>query len=265
MTRFGQRARPASQVTTWLPPPFTLLSLGPLGWWDASDTSTITSSSGSVSEWRDKSGNGFNMAQATQANQPTTGTRTQNGLNVLDFDGTDDGMVTTATTGRFRASRAYSVFLVAKSDRTNAAAEGLFIAESGSFDFQTGFLVERRTTNLNLHYGRGDSTNNYAQNLVANSSTSSMIIFQTVDGPNNSFSFRINDVVQNTSRTDGSLDPSGFLTQGSANHKMWAGRRLGGSFFDGFIGEVVIYDKPLAAADRSAVMQYLSLKWGITI
>jgi len=56
-------------------------------WFDASDTSTITHSSGSVSQWDDKSGNDNDVIQSTGSNQPTTGTRTINSLNVLDFDG----------------------------------------------------------------------------------------------------------------------------------------------------------------------------------
>jgi hypothetical protein len=56
---------------------------------DASDTSTITEAGGDVSQWDDKSGNARHVIQATGANQPTTGANTQNGLNVLDFDGDD--------------------------------------------------------------------------------------------------------------------------------------------------------------------------------
>jgi hypothetical protein len=58
--------------------------------YDASDTATITASGGAVSAWAPKSGSlGLTAAQGTAANKPTTGTRTQNGLNVLDFDGGD--------------------------------------------------------------------------------------------------------------------------------------------------------------------------------
>jgi hypothetical protein len=59
------------------------------GWYDASDLTTITESGGSVSQWNDKSGSGHNLAQATGAEQPTTGTRSLNNKNVLDFDGGD--------------------------------------------------------------------------------------------------------------------------------------------------------------------------------
>jgi hypothetical protein len=40
-------------------------------WLDAADTSTITESSGAVSQWNDKSGNGRNATQTTPSNRPT--------------------------------------------------------------------------------------------------------------------------------------------------------------------------------------------------
>ena len=40
-------------------------------WWDASDASTITLNATTVSEWRDKTGNGRHLMQGTALNQPT--------------------------------------------------------------------------------------------------------------------------------------------------------------------------------------------------
>jgi hypothetical protein len=57
-------------------------------WLDASDTSTITEVSGAVSQWNNK-GNLANVSQGNNANKPTTGASTQNGLNVINFDGND--------------------------------------------------------------------------------------------------------------------------------------------------------------------------------
>ena len=67
----------------------TSIPAGATLWLDASDSSTITASSGSVSLWADKSGNGNNATQGTGSAQPTTGVNTANGKNVLNFDGGD--------------------------------------------------------------------------------------------------------------------------------------------------------------------------------
>jgi hypothetical protein len=55
-------------------------------WLDASDASTITSSSGSVSEWRDKSSNSWHVSQATSADQPKIGLELINNKNVITFN-----------------------------------------------------------------------------------------------------------------------------------------------------------------------------------
>ena len=59
------------------------LSSGPdlLLWLDADDNSTITHTSNAVSQWNDKSGNGYD-ANASGA-EPTTGSATINSKNVL--------------------------------------------------------------------------------------------------------------------------------------------------------------------------------------
>lgn len=82
--------------------PFSPLALQPRLWLDASDLTTITESSGAVSEWRDKSGNGYAFTQSTSTLQPATGTTTLNGLNVIKFDGTDDWMVSTAAASEWK-------------------------------------------------------------------------------------------------------------------------------------------------------------------
>jgi hypothetical protein len=58
-------------------------------WLDASDSSTITQSSGAVSQLNDKSGNGNHVVQSTADNKPQTGITNLNGLNTLSFDGSD--------------------------------------------------------------------------------------------------------------------------------------------------------------------------------
>ena len=70
---------------------------GPVLWFDAADeSSVIQDANGKVYRWIDKTAPDYSssntnnhMVQATAANQPTWGTRTYNGLPVMDFDGND--------------------------------------------------------------------------------------------------------------------------------------------------------------------------------
>jgi hypothetical protein len=59
-------------------------------WLDAADSGTITTVSGAVSQWNDKSGNARNAAQSTAGNRPAL--TTVSGLQVLRFDGSNDFM-----------------------------------------------------------------------------------------------------------------------------------------------------------------------------
>jgi len=54
-------------------------------WLDASDSNTIIESAGLVSQWSDKSGKSNNVEQPIGSEQPLTGSRVLNNLNVLDF------------------------------------------------------------------------------------------------------------------------------------------------------------------------------------
>ena len=55
-------------------------------WFDASDASTITESSGTVSQWDDKSGNDRHATQGSAGFKPATGGE-MNGLNTIEFGG----------------------------------------------------------------------------------------------------------------------------------------------------------------------------------
>jgi hypothetical protein len=60
---------------------------GYLAWYDATDLSTIITSTGSsVVQWNDKSGNGYNVTQPTGFKQPSTGLRTICHQNTISFD-----------------------------------------------------------------------------------------------------------------------------------------------------------------------------------
>lgn len=59
-------------------------------WLDAADASTITTVSGGVSQWSDKSGNGRHATQGTASNRPLLTANSQNGYSGITFDGVND-------------------------------------------------------------------------------------------------------------------------------------------------------------------------------
>lgn len=82
---FGQRFAESAALGAGFQPSD---DAGLIGWWDAEDPASITQSGGAVSAWANKAG-GDPLVQTTNSRRPTTGLRTLNGRNVLDFDGED--------------------------------------------------------------------------------------------------------------------------------------------------------------------------------
>ena len=104
--------------------PYLLSSLR--AWYDAADAATIVESGGLVSQWNDKSGAARHVTQGTGSAQPTTGVRTLNGLNVLDFDGADY-----LRNASFPIdSLSVSVFVVAVLDAIDNASDAVFAFNS---------------------------------------------------------------------------------------------------------------------------------------
>lgn len=71
---------------------------GLVAWYDALDSSTITSDSDGVSAWNDKSGSNYHGTQSTNAKKPTLGTSVDNGLVAINFSdgsGTNGDYLTT--------------------------------------------------------------------------------------------------------------------------------------------------------------------------
>ena len=215
---------------------FSPLDLSPVLWLDASDTSTITESGGSVSQWDDKSGNGNDVTQGTAALQPTTGTRTLNGLNVLDF--IDDRLGGTFAGGNI--AQPFTLVAVATSDLATAGYR--YIAHGDSPSSYLGFIGS-----ANLALGGGvvltSSTGGTDPHIIVATanSTSSLI---RVDG----------------NETTGDAGTRAFNTPfGIGAFSTPA------SYWDGTIAEIIVVDGTLTADQITATESYLASKWGITL
>jgi hypothetical protein len=82
-------------------------------WLDAADASTVTTVSGAVSQWNDKSGNSRNALQTTIANRPNYSSTGLNGKGLLTFDGTNDHLTYAAGVDPF------TIIAVASTSTTN--------------------------------------------------------------------------------------------------------------------------------------------------
>ena len=215
---------------------FSPLDLSPVVWLDASDTSTITEVGGAVSQWDDKSGNGNDVVQATAALQPTTGTRTVNSLNVLDF--TSDALSVSYASS---INQPGYVFLVASFDSLPASTMILFDSNTG-----TRWQLYKSTSN-NWTMNGGSIVTGSAADTNVN------VITATFDGA--SSSVYVNQVSK-VSGDAGSSAMTGLV--------VGAGAALGANH-DGIIAEMIIVSGTLTAGEISDTESYLADKWGITL
>lgn len=266
----SQRGMPSTTVAGVGGVGFSPLHLPGLALWlDAADTSTITSSSGAVSQWNDKSGLGRNFSQSTSASQPTTGSVTQNGLNVIDFDGSADyldggNIINEGTFG-------YTIAAVAKLDtatglqgiagKSRASADAgrcavLFDAASGYFgglwDEQAGASGQ---SGQFVAYDPGVSDRTVATAWIMTARRRWTTLFLR------------NGVQVGTPY----LNPAGTggLTMGANNWYVGAYQTSTGnapsasSYLDGWVGEVCCWDRALSVSEIGQLNAYLMGKWGL--
>lgn len=233
----------------------TPAELSPKAWWDASDTSTITSSSGAVSQWNDKSGNGYHLTQATSSAQPTTGSVTKNGLNVLKFDG-GDVMNYAGTTGM----NVTSVTVLGVFEETTTADNvGFFVAHAstGNDYDRTDAIVNASVTGSHLF----ETVRNQGNARVSGGGATPFAVWMSI-WTSSSLIARRNKLSLNTGSQTG--------TWGTANGGfVLGGRYLSGAVastnrLTGNIAEMVVFDRELNSSDYDKLTDHLMSKWGIT-
>lgn len=215
------------------------------GWWDPSDTSTITETGGSVSQLDDKSGNANHMTQAVGANQYRTGVETINGLNVLDKNGLTsrffdlpDNIVTGSTNRTF--------FFVSNCLTTGTIWFKCGINSAGQV---WTFLKDPGTHNLRIAVNSGTYT------AAASDASGEKIVGVYLDGTD------LSDIVLFEGNTE--YPATGTRAINTDGTNTYVGRDDSTFNCPDELGEMIIYGKALSASERSQVLNYLSDKWAI--
>ncbi|MCL4207844.1 MAG: autotransporter-associated beta strand repeat-containing protein, partial [Pirellulaceae bacterium] len=216
---------------------------GMLLWLDASDGTTVTESGGLVTQWRDKSGNGY-LANASGAQSPTwTPNALLGGRNVMRFDGSSDYVQVSSLPGMVGTS--YTIL----------AVEGRLSNKSNNYFLGGGPTA---TTNQMLHFGyRADTTFTLAQygndlnGTVAGYAGQQFAQFTgQLDTASGHYLFRNGSLLSSNANTT-PFAAFTYFNVGMANN----------GFFNGDVAEVLVYNSALSTADRQAVERYLQAKW----
>lgn len=222
-------------------------------WFDAADSSTVTTVSNAVSEWRDKSGNARHATQTTAARRPTYTTAGQNSLNIISFSSTSTHWLllpnSTNPTG------ANAVFAACRPN--NLAASAMIIGRA--FNWGSWQLASTSTGSA-LRYGIGrNGIDEGVANLTGLTNNTNKIVSGIYDNTNVSISvnggtFTSTPYTQNP--TYNSLDSTTIgafrATDGSL-----------ASTFNGTIFEIVGLHTAPTQDTISIVQGYLAWKWGL--
>jgi hypothetical protein len=219
------------------------LSLNPALWLDAADTTTIAASSGSVSQWNDKSGNGYHVTQGSGTKQPTTNSQTINSLNVLSFDGSNDSMTNTAVPS---IAQPYTYVVVAKESSAITVTKSLLNAVGGS-NIVALFL--------------GGTSPNRRINVFTN--TSSVVNGPTLNTTNTNIYFMSGNGASSLLGIEGALNTVTINGTRASGFQIGTNATDLGEFFNGLIAEIVYFNRTLTANERTNLFDYLKIKWGI--
>lgn len=260
---------------------FDPLSLSPALWLDASDAATITSSGGKVSQWNDKSGNGRNVTQATSAAQPSTGTATQNGRNVLVFDGSDYLAAATAADWKFLHDGTNYIVASAVQFGTSANPDALYVLLStfnSAFTFVGTWMgfddrpTAGRSLQLRQSLANGSGTASVLNNSADNTATAgSFTVFSLLADPDNATAADRSALFQNAAgaiknnantAAVSSANPEFPLHVGIIFDSRPSPAILG--YLVGRVAELVIVSGVNATeANRVALRDYLNTKWAV--
>jgi hypothetical protein len=212
-------------------------------WLDASDATTISIGTG-VSQWNDKSGNARHAMQATGASQPAYITAGKNGLNIVRFDGSNDGVE-----GAYTELSQCTIFVVAINNSGDFGRVFTQVTTGQTDDFNIGIIPILRKGASNELSIYNASIANFQADVVYDNTWKLM---KHERGATNT-TLKIGALSSTVANSAiGTVDRYRLGFNTSSNAQM-----------NGDIAEVVVYNSVLSAGDTTLIETYLNDKWAI--
>jgi hypothetical protein len=225
-------------------------------WMDAADATSVTVSGGKVTQWNDKSGNGYNFTQSTSGNRPSYITSGTNGLNVIRFGGNLVkhylGGGTTLPVGL----NDISMFAVIRFESTAINGSSYIFAKSlyggytGRLLFGLGsYGVEPYATSSNednyTTYHILEFVTNRAAGTTTIYSNGSQIYQSTGLDTTTNWTTNLNMIIGGYNNGSGTISPP-----------------MDGLYMVGDICEILLYTSSVSTSSRQQIEGYLAGKWG---
>jgi Concanavalin A-like lectin/glucanases superfamily len=220
--------------------------------WLRADLGVTFSSSGTVSAWEDWSNNGHGASQTTGADQPTYSSTAINGFPALNGNGTSQCMNTNA----FVIGSSATLFAVVQSTPATQPAYTRILDHQYNASYYLG--TDSTGGEYKLIVDDGTSPYGTAQGGTIAANTNA-IVSGTFSAPTGTL------YVNGTSIASDSTD---FGTPTSPSNQLWIMQCYANSFaeyWSGYLAEVVIYGRALAAAELTRVHRYLGARYSITV
>jgi len=200
-----------------------------------------------VGTWTDSSGNGFDFLQSTAGSKPTYKANIQNGLPIVRFDG-GDFLEATASIIPTNTSD-YTILATCSAASTSAGAHNVY--STGTSGVGYSVQLRRDTAAWNhFHYTGGNISAGEAGGVVADAWN---VI--TADWDLTNIHFYRNGTLKQTT-------PTIVMERASTYNSVGFDGPDGAiQFWDGDIGELIIYVPSLSSTNRGLVETYLKSRW----
>lgn len=218
----------------------------------------ITSSSGRVSNWSDKSGNTNNAFQGNSSSQPTLVTSDLNYHDVINFS--DDNL---GGLGGFN-SQDYFVVAIPDVAVNNLTNHGYIVSYSNveGNGLVLGTVTGNLTNEVVTHIVTDGAANEYASGELSTVTTYST---PTLFNPRNNAGATGQEMyINGTSATLTEANAGNFANNTDANYTLGQNADQDNDF-NGSIAEVISFSARLSDSDRRDVASYLALRYGLTL
>lgn len=216
---------------------------GAVAWWSPDELDKITlSSGGRVSQMNDKTGNGNNMTQATEANRPMI-------IKYPSIFGERTGLA-------FQAAQSLASAVDA-SDRTQTMFAVFYLwSNSGN----PTFIGPDNDGGRQLRLGGGtvEMVKSGVSVLLDSTLTPTTLAPHVVAAKLDTSAIKL---WLDGQTAQSNADATTF-TAGRVTHLAWKGTPGDPQYLNGVLGEVVIYPTALSDSDVSLVLDYMRTKWG---
>ena len=220
-------------------------------WLDATDASTFTFAGANITQWRDKSGNGFHFTNngtltpwgSQTSNCPTRSITAINGTPGVVFDSASKQSLAANDIFSGNQSTSYTMFTVGTA----------FIGRGLDGGFGNGWSIQSASTTCAIvfvstgpaSYNFGGGTTILREEIVSQTASNAQLLYYSAGTLTGS-----NTVANYTLRSS----TVGF-TMGITG--------VNTNFVSGNVGEVIIYTRVLSQSEREMVEGYLAWKWGL--